>query len=69
MASERRKDGYAFSAFIPSGTLTGFDPSEFNRVGFHYVVRDSQFGAFVLQYAFPAPCEEDPSFWATLVLE
>lgn len=68
MATEKREDGYAFSVFVPGTTLTGFDPEDLNRVGFHYVVRDSQFGAFVLQHSEPAPCEDDPSLWATLVL-
>lgn len=69
MAVEPKKNGYAFSAFIPANTLTGFEPEDFNRLGFHYVVRDSQFGAFVLQHADPAPCEEDPSLWVSLVLQ
>lgn len=69
LASERRRDGYAFSIVVPSHTLTGFDANEFDRIGMHYVARDSQHGAFVLQYAEPAPCEEDPSLWASFVLK
>lgn len=64
-----RDDGYAFSAFLPASTLTGYDVDELDRLGLHYVVRDSQHGAFVLQYADPAPCEDDPSLWASFVFQ
>ncbi|MDD3589136.1 MAG: hypothetical protein PHO46_02525 [Thermoguttaceae bacterium] len=69
LCSQLRDDGYAFSAFIPGATLTGYDYDEFNRIGLHYIVRDSTHGAFVLQYADPAPCEEDPGLWASFALE
>lgn len=69
MSSEAAKDGYHFSVLIPAETMTGFDPSDFNRFGMHFVVRDSQYGAFVLQYAEPAPCEEDPSLWPSFVMQ
>ncbi len=69
IAARARKGGYVFSAFIPGSSITGYDVDEFNRLGLHYVVRDSQYGAFVLQHADPVPCEDDPSLWASFVLE
>lgn len=68
-AAELRPNGYVFSGLVPAKSLTGYDPDDFNRLGMHYVVRDSLHGAFVLQYADPAPCEEDPSLWASFVLQ
>ena len=67
MNAERRVDGYAFSIFIPGSSITGYDVEEFNRVGLHYAARDSQYGAFVLQYADPTPVEDDPSLWASFI--
>jgi len=69
LASERRVDGYAFSAFIPGSTLTGYDPEAIDRIGFHFIVRDSEYGEFALQHTEPFPVEDDPSMWATLVFE
>ncbi len=69
MSSEATKDGYRFSVILPATTMTGFDANEFDRFGMHYVVRDQEYGAFVLQYAEPAPCEEDPSLWASFVMK
>ena len=68
LASERRADGYAFSAFLPSGALTGYDAEEFNRIGLHYIVFDSEHGAFALQHYAPLPAEEDPSLWPSFEL-
>ncbi len=69
LASERRADGYAFSAFIPGSTLTGYDPKVIDRIGFHFIVQDSEYGKFALQHTEPFPVENDPSLWATLTFE
>lgn len=69
LASERRNDGYAFSAFIPGSTLTGYDPKVIDRIGFHFIVRDSEYGEFALQHTEPFPVENNPSLWATLVFK
>ena len=68
MASERRARGCAFSAFIPSEALAGFDPTEFNRFGLHFRLRDAELGDFVLQLDAPFPVEDDPSLWASFVM-
>ena len=69
VAAACKNDGYAFSCFLPAQSLTGFDPEEFDRFGLHYVVKDSQYGAFVLQHGDPLPMEDDPSLWDSFVME
>ncbi len=69
MASERRPDGYAFSAFLPAASLTGYDPGTFNRFGLHYAVVDSKHGVFSLQHGMPFPFEDDPSLWSSFVMD
>ncbi len=66
LASERRVDGFAFSAVIPASTLTGFDPTDFRRLGLHFSQRDEERGAFDLQLGEPFPIEDDPSLWTSL---
>lgn len=68
LASERRIDGFAFSAAIPASTLTGFDPTDFRRLGLHFSQRDEEHGAFDLQLGEPFPIEDDPSLWTSLEL-
>lgn len=69
MTAERRPDGYAFSAFLPGETLTGYDSEEFNRIGLHFIVFDGEYGAFALQHYAPLPAEDDPSLWPSFTLE
>lgn len=66
LASERRIDGFALSATIPASTLTGFDPTDFRRLGLHFSQRDEERGAFDLQLGEPFPIEDDPSLWTSL---
>lgn len=66
LASERRVDGFALSAAIPASTLTGFDPTDFRRLGLHFSQRDEERGAFDLQLGEPFPIEDDPSLWTSL---
>lgn len=68
LASERRVDGFAFSAAIPASTLTGFEPTDFRRLGLHFSQRDEEHGAFDLQLGEPFPTEDDPSLWASFEL-
>ncbi len=66
LASERRVDGFALSVAIPASTLTGFDPTDFRRLGLHFSQRDEECGAFDLQLGEPFPVEDDPSLWTSL---
>ncbi len=68
LCSEIRPGGYALSVFIPGETLTGFDPKEHNRLGFHYTLQDNELGHYVLQHLPLFPVEEVPSLWSNLVL-
>ena len=68
LAWERRVDGFAFSAAIPASALTGFDPTDFRRLGLHFSQRDEERGAFGLQLGEPFPIEDDPSLWTSLEL-
>ena len=60
--------GYRFSILIPDSTLTGYEPAEYSRLGFHFSVLDSEFGSFDLQHSPAFPVEEDPALWSTLEL-
>jgi hypothetical protein len=64
--SRRTTDGYVLDALIAAGALTGFDPQEHPRLGFHYVVVDGELGEQTLGVGAPMPHQEDPSLWATL---
>lgn len=66
LASERRVDGFALSVAIPASTLTGFDPTDFRRLGLHFSQRDEERGSFDLQLGEPFPTEDDPSLWTSL---
>lgn len=66
----RQPGGYRLEVFLPAEVLTGFDPEQFPRLGFHYVVRDLEKGEQSLSVpGAEFPVAEDPSLWSTLVLE
>lgn len=65
----RRGDGYRLEVFFPAEVLTGFDPEQFPRLGFHYLVRDLEKGEQGLSVSSAEfPVAEDPSLWSTLEL-
>ncbi|MFZ5833467.1 MAG: hypothetical protein ACOY3P_25555 [Planctomycetota bacterium] len=61
-------DGYTLDALLPAAALTGFDPAEYPRLGFHYAVIDRELGEQTFGPGSPLPYDEDPSLWATLEL-
>jgi hypothetical protein len=63
-----RKTGYIIEAFLPAEALNGFDPEQNRRLGFYYVVRDSELGEQVLSVGADFPYWEDPSLWSILEL-
>ncbi|MDO5581084.1 MAG: hypothetical protein Q4G69_08095 [Planctomycetia bacterium] len=69
MAAELPDGGYIFSIAIPAGGLTGYDPEEHTRLGFHYSLRDQELGYFNLQQDPLFPTEETPSLWSVLELK
>ena len=66
VVSKRMEAGYQLDAFLPAAALTGFDPAEHPKLGFHYLVSDRELGeqTFAISSAFPS--DDDPSLWGTL---
>ena len=63
------RKAWKLELFIPAAALNGFDPETNRRLGFAYqvadYVRDDQF----LGVGRDFPIGENPSLWATLVLQ
>ena len=59
---------YRLDFVIPADALTGYEPLEYNRIGFHYTIIDQDIGNRSFLTGFPFPHNEDPSLWATLEL-
>lgn len=59
---------YRLDFVVPADALTGYEPLEFNRIGFHYAVIDQDIGNRSFLVGYPFPHSEDPSLWATLEL-
>jgi hypothetical protein len=62
------KTGYRLELWLPAAVLTGFDPAAQPRLGFHYVVRDTERGEQSLSVGADYPYESDPSLWSVLNL-
>jgi hypothetical protein len=64
--SRKLEGGYQLDAYLPTAALTGFDPAEHPKLGFHYLLSDRELGeqTFAVSTAFPA--DDDPSLWGTL---
>jgi hypothetical protein len=60
--------GYVLEAFLPAAVLNGFDPEQNPRLGFYYVVKDTELGEQVLSVGADFPYWEDPSLWSVLEL-
>ncbi|MCL2305698.1 MAG: hypothetical protein FWC43_10170 [Planctomycetaceae bacterium] len=64
--SEIFQDGYRIDAKIPGDVLTGYDPGEHSRLGFHYYLVDKENGNQPFLVGPPFPHDQDPSMWGTL---
>ncbi len=62
-------NGYRLSAFIPSQTMSGFDPDDQPRLGFTYAISDRELGCQSFSVGPEFPFAEDPSLWGTLDLQ
>jgi hypothetical protein len=60
--------GYELKFFIPQDVLTGFDPIEYQSMGFHFAVQDRELGNKYFIVEPPFPYDHDPSLWGTLLL-
>lgn len=67
-AVETRKDGYRIEVWLPTEVLNGYDPAASGRLGFYYLVRDSELGDQFLSVGPEFPFAHDPSMWSTLEL-
>ncbi|HTQ37700.1 MAG TPA: hypothetical protein VMJ32_01660 [Pirellulales bacterium] len=61
-------DGYRLDIAIPAAALTGFDPAEHPKLGFHWAVIDREIGEHTFCCPPTLPYKEDPSTWGTLEL-
>jgi hypothetical protein len=68
VASTVQRGGYQLEAFIPAECLVGFDPDEHSRIGFYYILEDSDHGRQYLTVGDELMWYADPSTWATAVL-
>lgn len=68
VAADVTQRGYTLQAFIPAECLSGFDPAEHPRIGFYYIVEDSELGQQYLTVGDDLNWYVDPSTWATAVL-
>jgi len=62
------RDGYRLDGHIPAPALTGFQPAEHPRLGFHWAVIDRELGELTFCCPPTLPYREDPSTWGTLEL-
>jgi hypothetical protein len=64
-----RRTGYIAEVFLPASVLHGWEGEHHPRLGFFYVVRDSERGEQTLGLGPEFPYWEDPSLWALLELD
>ncbi len=68
--TQKHADGYLLKVFIPANCLHGYDPEQFNRLGFTYRINSSTYPPqhfSVLSSEFQI--EQQPSLWSTLKLK
>ncbi len=68
IASIVTKRGYTLTAHLPTSLLAGFDPAENPRIGFFYMLEDSELGQQSLTIGDDLNWWIDPSTWPTAVL-
>jgi hypothetical protein len=68
VAANVSSSGYTLEAFIPADALHGFDPIEHPRIGFYYMLEDTDHGQQYLTVGDELYWYVDPSTWATAVL-
>ncbi len=69
VAARVEAGGYTLEAHIPANCLSGFDPIEHPRIGFYYILEDSDHGRQYLTVGDDLYWYVDPSTWATAVLD
>lgn len=65
-----QSSGYTLNIFIPSQCLYGYDPEQFNRLGFSYRINRAEgFPQHFTVVTEDFPIEQQPSLWGSLTLE
>ena len=65
----RLKKSYALEVKLPAAGLNGFQPGEFDRLGFTYLLHDSEHGTQSWSGGPDLPIATDPSTWGTVALQ
>lgn len=68
VAARAHDTGYSLTAHLPAKALYGFDPAEHQRIGFFYMLEDSELGKQSLTVGDDLNWWIDPSTWPTAVL-
>lgn len=68
VASRVTASGYSLEAIVPAECLPSFDPIEHPRLGFYYILEDSDHGQQYLTVGDDLLWYADPSTWAMAVL-
>jgi hypothetical protein len=67
--SSRKKNSYTMNLFIPGSCLYGYDPDQFNRLGFTYRLnRAHGFPQHFSVVSEDYQIEQQPSLWSSLRL-
>src|SRR5215475_6107619 len=66
--THKSKDVYRLDVALPAAALTGYEPAEHPRLGFHWAVIDREIGEHTFCCPPGLPYREDPSTWGTLEL-
>lgn len=66
--SEVSAKGYNLEAWFPAEVLTGYDPAAHPKIGFQYLIYDSELGHQTLAVGNEFPFESDPSLWQAVDL-
>jgi hypothetical protein len=64
----RQRRGYQMEIALPAAGLNGFQPREFSRLGFNYVLHDVDRGTQSWSIGGDAALLHDPSAWGTVEL-
>jgi hypothetical protein len=67
-AFHKQREGYRLDCYLPAAAMTGFEPAEHPRLGFHWALIDREIGEHTFCCPPGLPYREDPSVWGTLEL-
>jgi hypothetical protein len=66
VAMRRLKKSYQMEIKLPAQGLNGFQPREFNRLGFTYLLHDTELGLQTWSAGRDQPVTQDPATWGTI---